>query len=140
METIINNQTIMQFGSKLCDKDLEILIRQLIDMYKNREVRTVEVVYNSDYGGIDFSKEFITQLRLKSPKLANEIEMSDGYISSEVRTDPIVIELIKQLKSQAAGPNACLDIQTVTLKKGEYIFISEYDGKEEVHVKSSFGY
>ena len=130
---------VVDVGSKLSDDDLKKTIKQLIEVYKNRETRTVEVLYSSDYGGICFSEEFMTLLRLKSQELADEIEESLDYISVNTRTDPIVIELVKELKSKAVGHYANLDIQTITLKKGEYVYISEYDGKEDVHVRSGFG-
>jgi hypothetical protein len=87
-----------------------------------------EIMFNACYGGFSVSKEAI-QCYLDS----------NGYVFCPYhicrgleRTDPSMIEIVKQLGARANGKCADIKIQSVPIKYKDYVEVGEYDGYESV--------
>lgn len=89
-----------------------------------------EIMYNACYGGFSVSKEaWLSYLDL------NGYVYCRHYLKRDIdRSDPSMIEIVKQLGPKANGKYADIQIQSVPIKYADYIEIGEYDGYESVHV------
>ena len=112
-------------------------------------MKSVKVVYNSDFGGFSLSLEAVLLARKLSgnPKWGGAtikgdiyedsgkpVDFDYGYIDIK-RTDPILVAVVEQLGSEkASGDCASLAIAIVS---GPYR-IDEYDGREAVNTPNDY--
>ena len=95
----------------------------------------VEVIYNTCYGGYSFSKEAIQEYRRR---LALQYEslgaLEEGVDTgdSDLRTDPIMVGVVKEMGPRSYGTHAELKIAQVPLRFAEHYVIEDYDGYESV--------
>ncbi len=95
-----------------------------------------KLVINSCYGGFGLSREAIDMYCSKTGM--NPGEWSEGYqgysdfsVYDLDRDDPILIEVVKELKTKANGFFSHLKI--VDIPEDVKYYIHDYDGLEEVH-------
>ncbi len=85
--------------------------------------KTVEVMYNACYGGFRLSKEAI---KLYTEKCGSSWTMD--------RTDPIMIQIVKDLGEEASDSNSVIKFETIPEKYKRYFSIDEYDGDESIQI------
>jgi hypothetical protein len=96
----------------------------------------VEIMYNACYGGFSMSKEAVI-CYLDS----NGYVLCPYYISRGLeRTDPSMIEIVKQLGARANGKCADIKIQSVPIKYKDYVEVGEYDGYESVYILTNINW
>ena len=97
---------------------------------------SIEVAFNTCYGGFSISeKAILRMIELGSAKAKRCYEQEkdksyNAYYVDIPRWDPILIQVIKELKNNASGESASLAIGRVNLL--DRIVIEDYDGKEDV--------
>jgi len=101
----------------------------------------MEIVINRCYGGFGLSlaatqraAELGSEIAKEDLKVFNETgKESDfyGYGFSDHRSDPILIKVVRELKSAANGKFSSLSI--VDVPDGIDYYIDEYDGIESIH-------
>src|SRR5271165_6701808 len=96
----------------------------------------IEVAFNTCYGGFSISEKAILRMieldSKEAKKCYDDQQKSDYklYDPDVPRWDPILIQVIKELKNNASGECASLAIGRVNLLN--CIDIKNYDGKEDV--------
>jgi hypothetical protein len=92
---------------------------------------SIEVVYNSCYGGFELSDEAFELFNSK--RRANNLP-EVNYCHKIERHDPYLVEVVKELGVKANGECANLLIDTIDNEYLDLYHIHEYDGKESVVV------
>lgn len=98
----------------------------------------IEVVFNSCYGGFGISKEAVLRMVELGSKEAKKYydEYFQLYINFNShkpdvpRYDPLLIEVVKELRNKASGEGASLAIGKINLD--DLINIENHDGKEDL--------
>jgi len=95
-----------------------------------------KVVINVCYGGFGLSKEAIDLYCSKTGMNPGEWSesyhsYSDFYERDLERDNPILVEVVKELKDRANGYFS--DLKIVKIPEDVKYYIHEYDGYEEVH-------
>jgi hypothetical protein len=107
----------------------------------------MKVVVNRCYGGFNVSREAFLRMReLGSKEALQEPDIgemySDGSGPRQIehwtlynlrRNDPILVQVVEELKEKASGSSA--DLQIVEIPDGMDFIIEEYDGSEWVSEK-----
>jgi len=98
---------------------------------------TQEIVINIAYGGFSISAKAIklyNEYRIQNDLLPHECDMSHDDCYCLLRSDPILIQVIKELGNEANGKHCELKIKSI--EKDLYdlncYIIDEYDGKESL--------
>lgn len=89
----------------------------------------IEVLYNSCYGGWNISEKAYELYKLRNPNIdSNETEFDCN------RSDPILIEIYKELGKEFDGKYSETKITKISKKYKNYYYIKEYDGNELVMI------
>lgn len=99
-------------------------------------VATKKVIINSCYGGFSLSRHAVDRLR----ELGHERALAEdttqywgGYLRDIDRADPLLVQVVEELGTQAAGGAARLTIVEVPTDV-DYV-VEEHDGLEHVAEK-----
>ena len=99
----------------------------------------IPFLYNTCYGGYDFSDTFMERLNTLcietgKPPYSSSYDL-DRYT---LRSDPMITSLFQEMGSEKAS-SACSDIQIKWIPRAfeDYVGINEHDGKEGVYVIES---
>jgi hypothetical protein len=84
-----------------------------------------QVMYNDQYGGFRFSELAINEYKKKSI-----FEYSDSID----RTDPIMINICKNLGCESNSIHSNIKIKEIPTIYKNYYSIKEYDGKEHIKI------
>jgi hypothetical protein len=98
----------------------------------------IEVVINKCYGGYGLSAEALCLIEERHPDYKDmedsDREHIDCYIESLPRSDPVLLEVVKELGQEASGTHASLSIMKIPKKYEKYYEIDEYDGQEGLKI------
>jgi hypothetical protein len=86
---------------------------------------TFQVMYNDRYGGFRFSELAINEYKKKS--------IFENCYSID-RTDPIMINICKELGGQVDSRHSSIKIKEIPIIYKNYYTIVEYDGKEHIEI------
>ena len=90
---------------------------------------TIEVLYNSWYGGWNVSKKAIELYK----ELSND-PSDENILSYKSRHDPLLLEVYNKLLDKFSGTLAVIKPKRIPKKYENYYDILEYDGKETVEI------
>jgi len=92
----------------------------------------MEILYNIKYGGWGITKKAEELYKLRKG-IDNSFNLS-FYDDLSYRTDPILIEIYKELGDEFDDKYSNTRIQKIPIKYKNYYGIDEYDGKEYVSI------
>lgn len=95
----------------------------------------VEFLYNRCYGGFSLSKEAVQRYVEAKKNMGETLDIEEAYGLRDVeRTDPVLINIVKEIGKKANG--ACADLQIISVPSiyKNNISIDEYDGYESICV------
>lgn len=94
---------------------------------------TIDILYNSSYGGYGESEKAFELYYLRTGKKADRFlgELGDS------RHDPIVVQIFHELGIDFNSKYCEAQVETIPKKYEKYYTISEYDGLETVHINYS---
>jgi len=106
---------------------------------------TFPYLINTSYGGFGFSPKAIELYKERAPKPApkeehssdSEYDSFDFDIDDNLRSDPIMIQIVKELKAEANGIHANLTIVNIRTKYKNHFYVDEYDGFEHIEYSVS---
>jgi len=91
---------------------------------------TVKVVYNATYGGFSLSTE---ALNLYNEKCSALNLPHASFRGRDIkRTDPLLIEVVEQLRENANGKCSDLKIVEIPIEYQDCYELTQYDGAEDV--------
>lgn len=104
------------------------------DVVKDIAEETIEVMYNDAYGGFGFSEK---ALKMYCEKKRIEYDSNNKWFTIKMsdkidRHDIDMLEIVKELGSEANGSHCKIKIEKIPAKYKETYKISEYDGLETV--------
>lgn len=88
----------------------------------------MEILLNGCYGGFGVSKKALDLYNKRTGKNV----MDDYELRDDCRTDPILIDIIKELGEEANG--SCSKLYVDEVPDGYDYWIEEYDGVETLHL------
>lgn len=97
----------------------------------------IEFLYNACYGGFSFSEEFEEEFCKRFPEKA---EFLKNLWNLEIRYDPDVVALWKEMGERANGPCSKIKSKMLPEKCIEYVDLDEYDGMESVGIDWNYAY
>ena len=98
------------------------------------EEETVEVLYNTHYGGFGVSEKAEELYRKYKKEKDPQTEFDPFEFSFIGRTNPIWIRIFHELGNEFNGPYCNAAIAIIPKKYKHHYIIDEYDGKERIEI------
>ena len=92
--------------------------------------KEIEVLINTCYGGWSISKK---AKKIYESRKQTEIDFWFEH-SIKIRTDPLLIEIFKELGDEFNGKHSNIEIEKISKKYDGYFYIHEYDGTETIEI------
>ena len=92
----------------------------------------IEVMYNNQHGGFGFSKTAMDQYHYL--KLAANPHYININMHDIVRSDPLMISIVKTLGQEANGRRSNIVIEEIPRQYRYFYHIDEYDGLEDIRI------
>ena len=106
--------------------DMVVAISSLSKEFASKGLDNMtKVVYNGCYGGFGLSNAAWERYVELGGKAENEYDIS--------RTDPVLVQVVEELKEEADG--LCADLHIEELEAGTRYRIKEYDGLEYIETE-----
>lgn len=99
----------------------------------------IEVLYNTCYGGYGISETAIKEYNKRKKEidpLFQEISYDFFSILGTSRDDTTLIEIFKEMGNKFNDKYAKIKIKKIPKKYKNFYEISEYDGKESIHINN----